>query len=150
MSPCSSSIALTCIASPQVKTAHLLYVFLPDSLHSTFSFLCSSTEQTTGDPESISSAVQRSQGSTTTDPSVFQHLSSGESFSYSHTSASASNLEQQILSQISGAGEQYVQIFLLPCKWLPSFSFLFWGGVHSENADKNLLQNKVNHFRINI
>ena len=27
--------------------------------------------------------------------------------------------------QIFGAQEQYIQIFILPCKWSPSFSFLF-------------------------
>ena len=27
--------------------------------------------------------------------------------------------------QISGAREQHIQIFILPCKWVPSFPFLF-------------------------
>ena len=31
----------------------------------------------------------------------------------------------QLRYQISGAREQHIQIFLLHCKWFPSFSFLF-------------------------
>ena len=45
--------------------------------------------------------------------------------------------------QIFGAQEQYIQIFILPCKWFPSFSFLF-GVVHTvimqaNNKYRNML-----------